>query len=414
MIVTNKSDCTGCGTCYSICPMHCISMEQDSEGFLYPVIDGKNCTKCQKCERSCPAIAQNAPRKPLNLYAVRNPNEEIRYQSSSGGMFTLIAEHMIREEGVVFGARFNDRWEVVHDYTETVEGLVTFRGSKYVQSIIGDTYKQVRNFLENGRRVLYSGTPCQIAGLRNYLQKKYNNLLTVDMVCHGVPSPLVWRKYLNERMGLLVSGGKKHSIQEINFRDKMNGWYNITLSISCVMGNHSINFMAKNDIKTLLVAETVTKNSYMKGFFRDLYLRPSCYQCPTRHLKSGSDITIADYWGVRNVLPNFDDGKGISLVMINTESGKQIYELLNKNEIETTYKDAVAGNSAIERSPYLHRMRKIFFRELHDKPIIPLINRLATFPLRTFLVKVCYALPRKLKILYKLGLLSFFRKEFRK
>jgi len=413
-MITLKSDCTGCSACYSICPVCCISMEQDSEGFLYPVIDDKTCTKCQRCEKSCPAIVQGFPRKPLNVYAAKNPNEEIRRQSSSGGMFTMLAESIIREGGVVFGARFNDMWEVVHDYTEAIEGLAAFRGSKYVQSVIGDTYKQTKIFLENGRKVLYSGTPCQIAGLKTYLQKKYRNLLAVDMVCHGVPSPLVWRKYLDELIRLLAcnrSGGKNnHNIQGINFRDKVNGWYILTFTISYVMNKR----MADDD-RALLVMEVASRNSYMKGFLRDLYLRLSCYHCPVRSLKSGSDITIADYWGIRNVLPEFDDGKGISLVLVNTEIGRQVYGLLDKNDIETTYRDAVAGNSAIEKSPCPRRIRQKFFGELqHNKPIIPLIDKWATFPLRTFFVKMCYVLPCKLRKFCKLGLLSFFREEFKK
>ena len=418
MIVQSKFDCTGCSACYSICPMRCVSMDSDTEGFLYPVIDERNCTKCKECEKSCPVIVQGLARKPLSIYATKNPNEEVRYNSSSGGVFTMLAEYIVKERGVVFGVRFNDEWEVIHDYTETMEGLATFRGSKYVQSIIGDTYKQAKYFLENGRRVLYSGTPCQIAGLRTYLQNEYHNLLTVDFVCHGVPSPLVWKKYLDELMGQYLceeSGVYNHHIQRINFKDKVNGWYSMTFTISYIMNKYICDLpLADNDKQISLIMESASKNSYMKGFLRDLFLRPSCYRCPARSLKSGSDITIADYWGIRNVLPEFDDGKGVSLVMVNTEIGRQVYGLLDKNDIETTFEDALAGNSTIERNPYPRKMRDKFFRELHDKPIIPLIDRCATFPLRIFLVKVCYALPRKLSMLYKLGLLSFIKKEIRK
>jgi len=193
-----KELCTGCNACYSICPAHCISIQEDPEGFLYPVIEKEKCTSCKKCENICPAAVKGNKRKPLSVYAARNPDEQIRRQSSSGGIFTLIAEYIIQKGGVVFGARFNDNWEVVHDYTETVEGLAVFRGSKYVQSRIGDTYIKTKNFLLAGRKVLFSGTPCQIAGLKAYLQKDYDNLLTVDLVCHGVPSPLVWKRYLDE------------------------------------------------------------------------------------------------------------------------------------------------------------------------------------------------------------------------
>ena len=203
IISPTKYDCTGCGACHSVCPKSCILMRQDSEGFLYPVIDDISCTRCGKCKNICPANYQGAARKPLNVYAAKNMDEEIRRQSSSGGIFSLLAEHVIQEGGVVFGARFNDTWDVVHDYTETVEGLAVFRGSKYVQSVTGETYIQAKKFLKDGRKVLYSGTPCQIAGLKAFLQGDHNNLLTVDLVCHGVPSPLVWKKYLDEIINLL-------------------------------------------------------------------------------------------------------------------------------------------------------------------------------------------------------------------
>jgi coenzyme F420-reducing hydrogenase beta subunit len=176
-------------------------MQEGPEGFLYPVIEKEKCTSCKKCENVCPAIVQGNERKPLHVYAAKNLDEEIRHNSSSGGIFTLIAESIIQKGGVVFGARFNDNWEVVHDYTETVEGLAAFRGSKYVQSNIGDTYLKAKDFILSGRKVLFSGTPCQIAGLKAFLQKDYDNLLTVDLVCHGVPSPLVWKMYLDELIG---------------------------------------------------------------------------------------------------------------------------------------------------------------------------------------------------------------------
>jgi len=420
-----KSNCTGCGACYSICPTGCISMEPDDEGFLYPIIaDEKKCTKCHKCEGRCPAIAQGPIRKPLNVYAAKNTNEEIRLQSSSGGMFSLFAEHIVQEGGIVFGARFNSAWEVIHGYAETIEDLLPFRGSKYAQSITGDTYKQVEYFLKNGKKVLYSGTPCQIAGLKTYLRKDYDSLLTIDVVCHGVPSPLVWKKYLNEIMDettVALKNVNENIIADINFRDKVKGWYIFTFVISFIFDKISPekekmtnNFFISDDKKMLLFMENAKKNSYMKGFLRDLYLRPSCYKCHARSLKSGSDITLADYWGIRNVLPEFDDDKGVSMVMVNTEKGKQIYELLSKDDIETTYKDALAGNYAIEKSPFPHSRRKKFFKEWNHKPIIYLSNKLATFPLRTFSMAMCFVLPRKLRILRKLGLLSFIKKEFKR
>jgi coenzyme F420-reducing hydrogenase beta subunit len=173
-------------------------MREDREGFLYPEVDSERCCNCGLCSEVCPVINRREAGKPLYVYAAKSRDEEIRRQSSSGGIFTLLAEKILDENGVVFGARFNENWEVIHDYVETKDELVFFRGSKYVQSRIGESYLQAQQFLEKGRKVLFSGTPCQISGLKFFLGKEYDNLLTVDIVCHGVPSPLVWRMYLNQ------------------------------------------------------------------------------------------------------------------------------------------------------------------------------------------------------------------------
>jgi len=429
-ITQNKSGCTGCGSCRSVCPMRCISMEQDSEGFLYPIIDDKKCVKCHKCEKSCPSIVQGAVRKPLRTYAAKNPNKEIRYQSSSGGIFSLLAEQVISEGGVVFGVRFNDVWEVVHRHAETVEELSEFRGSKYVQSIVGDTYLQARGFLEEGRKVLYSGTPCQIAGLKAFLGKDYENFLTVDFVCHGVPSPLVWKKCLKEIISSLPSPPHTHnahneinanifSILNIRFRDKIHGWnpilvFSILLTTENLMDIQRIinikfrnkkngwkhyDFTVASDDNTILLAQDSNRNSFMRGFLRDLYLRPSCHNCPARSLKSGSDITIGDYWGIGNVLPEFDDDKGVSLVMVNTEKGSKAYGLLDKEDRETTYADALVGNPSIEKSALPHKNRVLFFERLHKEPMTALIDKLVNDPMRAKLMESTSVLLSRLWLL---------------
>lgn len=195
--IEDKSLCCGCGACLQVCPKHCITFVQDEEGFLYPFVNEKICVDCGLCEKVCPVINQNTPcDRPLQTYAAVNKNDSKRMMSSSGAAFRSIAEIVIQDNGVVFGAKFDDDWSVIHDCTETLEGLVAFQGSKYVQSKIGDCYLRAKAYLDQGRKVLFSGTPCQIAGFNLFLRKPYSNLITVDLICHGVPSPRVWDEYL--------------------------------------------------------------------------------------------------------------------------------------------------------------------------------------------------------------------------
>ena len=195
--IKEKYECCGCGACVQRCPKHCIEFIKDKEGFLYPKVDETTCINCGLCEKVCPVINQNSIRKPSDIYAASNTNEVIKAESSSGGIFTILAETIINDGGVVFGARFNEQYEVVHDFTDNILGLAAFRGSKYVQSKIGNSFSEAETFLKQNRKVLFSGTPCQITGLKKFLRKEYSNLVTVDFVCHGVPSPEVWRKYLS-------------------------------------------------------------------------------------------------------------------------------------------------------------------------------------------------------------------------
>ncbi len=316
---------------------------------------------CHLCERVCPILNQGSICRPLKVYAAKNPNEEIRMNSSSGGIFTVIAERIINKGGVVFGAKFTDKWEVVHDYTQTREGIAAFRGSKYVQSIIGVCYHEAETFLKQGREVLFTGTPCQIAGLKRYLRIDYANLLTVDVVCHGAPSPLIWRDYLNnvirnkERGSFFFPGKEKAVIKSISFRDKSTGWKNYSFVIKTASSS-------KEEEDKVLMSETMDKNVFMRGFLSDLYLRPPCYACPSNRGKSNSDITIADYWGISNRYPYFDDNKGTSLILVNNNKGYQLYTWLNLDSIETSYQEALLFNPSIENSVKLPKAQSLFWK----------------------------------------------------
>ena len=366
--ISNKSKCCGCTACVSICPKQCITMREDEEGFLYPMVDSSLCIDCNLCKKICPELHSKERREPLNVYAAKHKNEQVRLASSSGGIFTLLAERIIDENGVVFGARFNSNWNVIHDYTETKKGLTAFRGSKYVQSYMGNCYQKVKFFLQQGRKVMFTGTPCQIAGLKNYLRKDYDNLLTVDVVCHGVPSPKVWQIYLNE---IARKGGKnsvlfhpiseKQEIKSINFRSKSTGWkkYSFALTLSGAT--------ADGEKNTVLLSSIFTENPYMNAFLSNLNLRPSCYACPTKSGKSGSDITIADFWGIEEVLPEFDDDKGISLILSYTEKGIYWLKGLNCEYTKVDYQTAQKNNPFISTSVAKPINRNFFFHQLKYK-----------------------------------------------
>lgn len=342
--IKEKEKCCGCGACVQICPKQCIKMVEDSEGFLYPEVDLVDCIGCSLCVKSCLVANQGSRRDPLFVYAAKNRDEEIRYRSSSGGVFSLFAEKIIGEGGIVFGARFDDSWKVVHDCTGSLEGLQAFRGSKYVQSEIGDSFKSAKQFLAGGRQVLFTGTSCQIAGLRRFLGKEYDNLLTIEVACHGVPSPKIWREYLGHKCAGGVSG-----IKEITLRDKITGWKNY--SVRYTYGNGSELMPARKDI-------------FMVGFLKDLYLRPSCYSCAAKEGKSGADIIIADYWGIEKTAPHLDDDKGVGLVMIYTDKGKRYYDEISGGAVceESAYSDAVCENPCIVRSVAVPKQREEFWK----------------------------------------------------
>ena len=407
--IADKSLCCGCSACVLRCPKQCISLHEDHEGFLYPKVDIETCIDCALCEKVCPILNEGNKRKPSKVYAAINKDEKIRLESSSGGIFTLLAEQTIREGGVVFGARFNDKWNVIHSWTDTIEGIADFRGSKYVQSTIGDTYREAKDFLKQGRKVLFSGTPCQIAGLKKYLRKDYDNLLTVDVVCHGVPSPLVWRTYLDEtrkqlraergvgKNTLSLSIDELPVITGISFRDKTNGWKKFGFRLRYAASEAAENSVFASAIKEEQeLLQPFSENVFMKGFLRNLYLRPSCYACSARSGKSGSDISIADFWGVQNYYPEFDDDKGVGLILINSYKGTLNYDEVDMTKIETTYELGLRNNPCMEHSVRLTSYSTMFWNEFSVKGVV-VINPIVNMMKPTFLERIVSVLKRLIK-----------------
>ena len=358
--ITNKVDCCGCSACAIKCPKHCISMQADNEGFLYPEINKEDCIDCGLCEKVCHELHPYEQRKPLNVYAAINKDEEIRLKSSSGGIFYLLAEKTIAEGGVVFGARFDEDWQVVIDYAETMEGIKPFMGSKYLQARTTTAFKDAEAFLKQGRKVLFSGSPCQIAGLHHYLRKEYDNLTTVDFVCHGVPSPKVWQRYLDE----VVTSGKQ-AINDVKFRNKSNGWkkFNFVLSYNQEKQSHSL-------------ISWHQQNHYMRAFLSDMILRPSCHECRAKQGSSHSDITIADFWGIHIEMPEMDDDKGTGLLLVNTEKGRQTLDWSKVTKKESSIEVASKYNGGLSSITKPHPKRTDFFAALDVSPsVIDLIDK---------------------------------------
>lgn len=331
-------------------------MKADSEGFLYPEADAQTCIDCGLCEKVCNELHPFTRSEPLKVLAAVNRDEAVRMKSSSGGLFHLLARRTIEEGGVVFGARFDSDWQVLIDYADTMDGVKAFMGSKYVQARIADSYKDARRFLSEGRKVLFSGTPCQIAGLHQFLRREYANLLTVDIVCHGTPSPKVWGLYLEEKR----KGGKV--IRDVVFRDK-----------SCSWKDYNISFTLDDGTGLRTDRTEYWKDLYMKAFVGDVTLRPSCYACKAKDCSSRSDLTLADFWGIRTIFPEMDDDKGTSLLIIHSAKGEDALDYSRFDCKETSYSLQRPLNPSCFQSSAEPAKREWFFSNLEKKSLSKLL-----------------------------------------
>lgn len=302
-----KGECCGCTACASVCPHDAITMQADDLGFLYPQIDDARCVDCGLCVKVCQFGADYActgKRAEPEVYAARLKSENQLARSQSGGAFYGMAAEVIRRGGVVYGAGFTGHFHVAHKRAVTLQKLEELRGSKYVQSDMREVFPQVKADLRAGRTVLFSGTPCQVSGLQSYVGVKLQSqLYTVDLVCHGVPSPAVWHDYLD-----YVEQKEGEPCTGVNFRDKSFGW-----------GTHEETFRFASGRK-------ITRSTYRYLFYKHYMLRESCFQCPYTNLKRCSDVTVADFWGWTKVSTEFNDNKGVSLVLVNSDKGKELLD----------------------------------------------------------------------------------------
>lgn len=339
------TECTGCSACANICPKNCISMVSDDYGFLYPQINNDKCINCSICEKTCPVLNKKEQEisNEVISYAAKTNNENIRKQSSSGGIFSVIAENILENDGIVYGAAFDENFVVKHISVSSLDGLDLLRRSKYVQSDLNNSFKTVESNLKNGKPVLFTGTPCQVEGLLAYLKKTYDNLITMDFVCHGVPAPNVWEYYKT-----LLENQYKSSITNISFRDKSLGWKTYSMRVEFENGN--------------VYCTAFGNDPYMKAFLANLDLRDSCYSCKFKNTKHKSDITVADYWGIDKTTPEIDDDKGLSLLLVNTEKGVSLLSDIEK-ELTLTKTDVEKSfnyNPCIIKSAQEHSFSRYF------------------------------------------------------
>lgn len=352
----NKSECCGCGACVNICPRNAITMKEDEFGFLYPSLDQEKCVKCGLCKKACSYHNNENMNLPKETYAAASNNDETLKKVASGGIFSILAEMVIEEDGVVFGATLehkNEELVPMHIAIESKDELYKLQGSKYVQSAIGTTYQEAKNYLNANRKVLFSGTPCQIAGLKSYLGKQYDNLITLDIICHGVPNTKWFHDYIK-----VLEKQLNGKVYDFAFRDKSRG-----------QGmNARINYYdSKNNKKV------VYKDGHLISFFHyflqmETY-RENCYSCPYAGPKRVSDITIGDYWGVYNVHANemknsnMSNSKGVSCVLINTGKGKEVFNHVQDrlNMFESTFENVAKYNMQLKKpSEYTGQRQKLF------------------------------------------------------
>jgi coenzyme F420-reducing hydrogenase beta subunit len=308
-----KKDCSGCSACCNICPTQAIYMKRDEEGFLYPVIDQVLCIDCHRCVNICPIIRDgNYKEKTIPEFLVaKHKSEEVLMNSTSGGIFTAISDAILRQGGVVYGADYDHEFHVQHNRAENCEQRNKMRISKYVQSNMGDIYKQIKKDLMDKRKVLFTGTPCQNAGLRGYMGNSplTKNLYLCDLICHSIPSPLIWEDY--KKVLEKEYGGKLTSIQ---FRSKVIDW------------------SRENSNKTFMFSTSHSQEIHSDDRFYQLFfgektiMRPSCEQCRFTDIHRVADITIADYWGIEKYAPEWMDKKGVSLILINNIKGAALFE----------------------------------------------------------------------------------------
>ena len=356
-ILENKNSCCGCTACYNICPKNAISMVLDEKGFKRPIIDEDKCVNCGLCKKSCPVLNSTENYSINKCYVGYNKSDISRMNNaSSGSIFELIAEEVINQNGIVIGACFNNQNKLIHKYINNISDINKLKGSKYLESDLNDIFKFIRSNIKS-KKILFVGTPCQVAGLKSFLKYNNDNLICLDLFCHGVPSPKLFGKYIKE-----MEKKYNDTLINYNFRDKITGWD--TYSNTLIFKNKKISNLAR-------------KNDYMKLFLSDIALRESCYNCNFKLGNKYSDITLGDFWGIKNFYPEMYDNKGVSAIIINSNKGNEIFKKISDKikYKECNLEEITCHNPSLLYSGNYPKKRKDFFNDLEEKPINYLVKK---------------------------------------
>lgn len=361
--IKDKKNCTSCFACYNICPKNAIIMKEDKEGFKYPKIDKSKCVNCGLCDKVCPIINRksetNKNNKRPKIIAAWSKDNNIRLDSTSGGVFSEIAKKIYNEGGYVCGAIYNKEWLVEHYISNDIKDLERLRSSKYLQSDVNDIFRQIKKLLEENKKVLICGSPCQIVGLYNFLGKDYENLYTLDFICRGMNSPKIFKGYIQS-----LEDRYKSKVVNIKFKHKIHGWHNFSTKIDFENG------------KTYIGGRY--EDSYMIGYLKyNAFMRPSCYDCQFKELPRRGDITLADFWGIEKINPKLDQNKGTSMILINSQKGEELFdnikEGLDFEEIksEKVFNENVCMKESVketkERKEVFNNIDKLTYEQLSKK-----------------------------------------------
>lgn len=352
---SNKYLCSGCTACKAICPVDAIEMIKDEEGFKYPKINKEKCIGCNACIEVCPNVKKSSENNIIEAYGAKLKNLDSRMTSRSGGAFIALSDYILNQNGIIYGSKLNEDFSVSHSRAETKEERDSFKGSKYVQSDMGNIINSVKQDLNTGKKVLFSGTPCQVAGLFSAIPEKLqDNLFTIDILCHGVPSNMVFEEFLK-----YIEEKENKKIKEFIFRDKSFGWS--THLETCVFEDGS---------------------KLTTGIFKDLFyshniLRPSCFKCNYANTNRPADISIADFWGIDKINPEFYDEKGISLAIINTEKGKVLFEKVKQDMdiIECLLEDCIKYSTMLNAPTAEPITREEFWEDYKNKSFEEIIGK---------------------------------------